>query len=68
MSRIGIIGCGNIAPLYARTLNELGWVEIAAFADGLPDRAERFAAKYGGAAVRPCRSTRCWPTARSKPS
>jgi predicted dehydrogenase len=51
MSRIGIIGCGNIAPLYARTLNELGWVEIAAFADGLPDRAERFAAKYGGAAM-----------------
>jgi predicted dehydrogenase len=51
MSRVGIIGCGNIAPTYARTLNELGWVQIAAFADGIEGRAESFAAKYGGAAM-----------------
>ncbi len=49
--RIGIIGCGNIAPVYAHTLAEFDWVEIAAFADGIPGRAEKFAAKYGGVAM-----------------
>ena len=33
-TRIGIIGCGNIAPAYVRTLEQLAWVEVAAFADG----------------------------------
>lgn len=50
-SRIGIIGCGNISPVYANTLNELPWIEIAAFADGIPERAEKFAARYGGVAL-----------------
>ena len=49
-SRIGIIGCGNISPVYANTLSELPWIEIAAFADGIPERAEKFAARYGGVA------------------
>ena len=51
MSRVAIIGCGNIAPLYAQTLSTLDWVEIAAFADGIPGRADAFAAKYGGTAM-----------------
>jgi predicted dehydrogenase len=50
-SRIGIIGCGNISPVYAATLGEFPWIEIAAFADGIPERAESFAARYGGVAT-----------------
>lgn len=50
-ARIGIIGCGNIAPVYVRTLKELGWVELAGFADGLPERADKFAAEFGGSAM-----------------
>ena len=50
-SRIGIIGCGNISPAYAHTLGEFPWIEIAAFADGIPERAETFAERYGGVAV-----------------
>ena len=50
-SRIGIIGCGNISPAYANTLGEFPWIEIAAFADGIPERAEKFAERYGGVAL-----------------
>ena len=50
-SRIGIIGCGNISPAYANTLSEFPWIEIAAFADGIPERAEKFAERYGGVAL-----------------
>lgn len=46
MTRIGLIGCGNIAPVYARTLAEIDWIEIGAFADGMPGRAEKLAADY----------------------
>lgn len=51
MSRIGIIGCGNIAPVYVRTLRSLGWVDVAAFADGDPARAEKFANEHGARAL-----------------
>ena len=51
MTRIGIIGCGNIAPAYARTLGELGFGDDIVYADGLPGRAEKFAAKHGGSAA-----------------
>ena len=51
MTRIGIIGCGNIAPVYARTLGELGFGDHIVYADGLPGRAEKFAARYGGTAA-----------------
>lgn len=47
-STVGIIGCGNIAPVYVRTLAELGWVNVAGFADGLPDRAAKFASDHVG--------------------
>ncbi len=50
-SRIGIIGCGNISPVYANTLSEFPWIEVAAFADGIPERAAKFAERYGGVAL-----------------
>jgi predicted dehydrogenase len=50
ISRVGIIGTGNIAPMYARTLSQLEWVDLAMVADGAPGRAEKFAGKFGGAA------------------
>lgn len=50
-SRIGVIGCGNIAPVYVRTLQQLGWVDIAAFADGIAERAVAFAQRHGGTSM-----------------
>jgi predicted dehydrogenase len=50
-TRIGIIGCGNISPVYAKTLGELAWIEIGGFVDGIPERAEQFAERYGGVAL-----------------
>ncbi len=51
MSRVGFIGCGNIAPQYARTLHALGIGDQVVYADGLAGRADAFAAKYGGTAA-----------------
>ena len=51
MSRIGVVGCGNIAPVYIATLKDLGWIEIAGFADGIPERAQTFADRHGGTAM-----------------
>ncbi|WP_456276205.1 Gfo/Idh/MocA family protein [Bacillus sp. AK128] len=50
--RVGIIGCGSIttsyhAPLYDQNPN----VELVAFYDRNPERAEKLAATYGGKAV-----------------
>ena len=50
-TRIAIVGCGNIAPVYVNTLRELGSVEIAAFVDGVPERAAKFAARNNAAAM-----------------
>jgi predicted dehydrogenase len=50
-SRVGIIGCGNISPVYAKTLGEFPWIEVAAFSDQVEDRAARFVEKYGGVAL-----------------
>jgi predicted dehydrogenase len=49
--RVGIIGCGNIAPVYARTLKELGWVNLVAVADGVEAKATDFAKKHNTTAV-----------------
>ena len=38
---VGIVGCGVIAPAYARQLAALGTVELVACVDGIPERAER---------------------------
>ena len=50
-SRVGIIGCGNIAPVYARTLSELRWLELAACSDGVTTRADDFASKHNTIAI-----------------
>jgi predicted dehydrogenase len=42
--RIGIIGCGNIAPQYIKTLTSIDWIKLAAVSDGQPERAVQFAA------------------------
>jgi predicted dehydrogenase len=51
MSRVGILGCGNIAPVYARTLRSIDWIELVAVADGIPERAQQFATEHGTSAV-----------------
>jgi predicted dehydrogenase len=50
-TRIGIIGCGNIAPVYIRTLKQMDWVEIVGFADGLTERSIAFAQRHGGSSM-----------------
>ena len=45
-SRCAIVGCGVIAPEYARTLNHLDFVDLVACADAFPERAEQLAANY----------------------
>lgn len=47
MSRVGIIGCGVIAPAYADTLEKLGNVELVACADKVPVKADALAEKSG---------------------
>ena len=42
MFRVGIIGCGNISAVHARTLRELENTELAACADVIPERAARY--------------------------
>ena len=42
MYRVGIIGCGNISAVHARTLRELENTELAACADLIPERAARY--------------------------
>lgn len=48
--RVGIVGCGNIAGPYVKTLQPYSQVQIAGFADAIPERAREFAATYGGQA------------------
>jgi predicted dehydrogenase len=50
-ARVALVGCGNIAPVYVKTIRELGWIDLATFVDGQPGRAESFAARYGGQAA-----------------
>lgn len=47
MTRIAIVGCGVIAPSYATTFTELGWVELVACADAIPEKAEQLAEQFG---------------------
>ena len=46
MKRVGIIGCGVIAPTYATTLNEIDFIDLVACSDSVPDRAAELAAGY----------------------
>lgn len=48
--RVGIVGCGNIAGPYARSIAAHDEVELVAVSDIDPVRAEAFAAEHGGRA------------------
>ncbi len=48
--RVGVVGCGNIAGGYARTLAAFDKIELVGAADMLPERAESFVAEHGGQA------------------
>ncbi len=45
--RVGIVGCGNIAGPYARSIADHDEVELVAASDVDPARAEAFAAEHG---------------------
>ncbi len=45
--RVGIVGCGGIAQVHARVLNDLETVEFAACADIRFERAQKMAEAYG---------------------
>lgn len=46
-ARVAIAGCGVIAPNYVGTFRELGWVELVACADMIPERASALADAHG---------------------
>lgn len=46
--RVGLVGCGNVAPAYARNAGRFGTWELAAVADAVPVRAEAFADRHPG--------------------
>ncbi len=46
----GIIGCGNIAPIHARSISEIDGARLVAVADVAKDRAEKLAGPYGATA------------------
>lgn len=48
--RVGIVGCGGIAEVHAKSLIQTKNAELVAFADTKLERAERFASEYGGRA------------------
>ena len=48
--KVGILGAGNISDTHARAALGIPGVEIAAVCGTSRDKAERMAAKYGGAA------------------
>jgi len=45
--RIGIIGCGVIAPAHIESFQRIDGVEVAVLCDLLPQRSEALARKYG---------------------
>ncbi len=47
MARVGLIGCGVIAKVYAQKLNALANVELVACADIVPERARAMAREQG---------------------
>jgi predicted dehydrogenase len=47
LTGVAIVGCGVISPEYAFTLNQLGFVDLVACADAIPERAEHLAAAHG---------------------
>ncbi len=49
-TKCAVIGCGSIAQVHGAVLGAMEDVEIVAFADILPQRAQQMAEKYGGRA------------------
>jgi predicted dehydrogenase len=47
VNRVALIGCGAIAPAYAKTLAQLDSVSLVAVADGIASRAEAMASEFG---------------------
>ncbi|MEM1372827.1 MAG: inositol 2-dehydrogenase [Pseudomonadota bacterium] len=48
MMNIGILGCGRIGQVHARSLSGMTKARVAAVSDALPDAAEALATKSGG--------------------
>ena len=48
--RSAIVGCGGIAQVHARALSQMENVQLAAYADVKPERAQALAGQYGGRA------------------
>jgi predicted dehydrogenase len=46
--KLGIVGCGNIAPRYARTIANADGLELVAATDVIPERADELVAEFGG--------------------
>lgn len=46
--KIGLIGCGRIAPNHAKNIVELENAELTAVCDMIPQKAESFSKTYGG--------------------
>ena len=46
--RIAIVGCGNIAGPYVKTIKPYQNLEIVGYTDVIPERAQEFATRYGG--------------------
>lgn len=46
--RFGLIGCGKVGTIHAAALRSLPEVDLVAVCDAAPERAEAFAARYGG--------------------
>jgi predicted dehydrogenase len=47
VSRVAVVGCGVISGTYAMTLGQLGFLEVAACVDDVPERAATLAAAHG---------------------
>lgn len=48
--RVGVVGCGSIAQVHGILLQHMEGVNLVACADILPQRAQKFAQKFGGTA------------------
>lgn len=46
--RVGIVGCGNIAGPYARTMKPYAQLELAGATDVVAEKAEQLVSQYGG--------------------
>jgi predicted dehydrogenase len=45
--KVGIVGCGNISPVYLRVAQQFPEIEVVAVADALPELAQERAAQFG---------------------